>query len=64
MGNPYKGEVQFTAGGKSYTLYFSINAMCELEEALGDGIVQLASPSRRQQAQDQGHPRRFLGGPS
>ena len=43
MGNPHKGEVEFTVGKKVYTLHFSINAMCELEEAMGGaGITELA----------------------
>ena len=43
MGNPHKGEVEFTVGEKTYTLYFSINALCELEEALGGNVVELAT---------------------
>ena len=43
MSNPHKGEIEFTVGGKTYTLYFSINAMCELEDALGGNVVELAT---------------------
>jgi hypothetical protein len=43
-------EVEFTSGKKVYTLAFSINAMCELETALGGNVVELANamsdPSR------------------
>jgi hypothetical protein len=35
MANPHKGEVSFKSGDKEYTLSLTINAMCELDEALG-----------------------------
>lgn len=41
--NPHKGEVQFSAGGKNYTLRFSIDAICALEGETGRGIVALIS---------------------
>lgn len=43
MANPHKGEVAFEAGGKSYTLRYSIDAICALEEATGKGIVALST---------------------
>jgi tail tube GTA-gp10-like protein len=43
MANPHKGEVEFTVGKKVYTLKFSINAMCELENALGGSVVDIAN---------------------
>lgn len=33
MSNIQKGELAFTAGGTSYTLHFSVNALCVLEGA-------------------------------
>lgn len=43
MPNPHKGEVSFDAGGKSYTLSFSVDAICKLEGACdGRGIVALS----------------------
>lgn len=38
MANPLKGEVVFEAAGAVYTLRWSTNAMCELEEASGRGL--------------------------
>ncbi len=35
MSNPHRGEVDLKAGKEKYTLHFSINAICELEEAAG-----------------------------
>lgn len=34
MANRQRGEVGFEADGQSYTLAFSINALCELEDAM------------------------------
>lgn len=42
MSNPHKGEVEFTIDKKVYTLDYSINAMCELEDKLGGSIIQIA----------------------
>ncbi|NOX39760.1 MAG: hypothetical protein GXP05_04400 [Alphaproteobacteria bacterium] len=33
MGNSTRGTVTFDAGGKKYTLQYSTNALCELEDA-------------------------------
>jgi hypothetical protein len=41
MANPHKGEVSFDANGAAYTLRYSINAICELENETGKGIVAL-----------------------
>ena len=43
MANPVKGAVSFEAAGKSYTLSYSINALCELEEMLGEGVTEVAA---------------------
>jgi hypothetical protein len=39
MANKVRGEVAFAAGDKSYTLLFDINALCELEDVLGEGAL-------------------------
>lgn len=41
MANKHKGEVAFEADGKSYTLRYSIDAICALETASGKGVVAL-----------------------
>ena len=41
MGNPQKGEITFEAGGKDYTLVFSNNAFCVLEDYLGRGVLDI-----------------------
>lgn len=49
MANRFKGEVSFRAGDIEYTMRFSANALCELEDAIGMGVnavaTQLADPS-------------------
>ncbi|RUT32644.1 hypothetical protein EMQ25_05725 [Arsenicitalea aurantiaca] len=42
MANPIKGEVELEAGDQVYTLRLSVNAIVELEDALGIGINQIA----------------------
>lgn len=48
MANRSKGEVSFEANGQSYTMRFSANALCELEDALDMGVtavaIQMSSP--------------------
>lgn len=34
MANPHRGEVGVTIAGKPYTLVFTTNALCELEDAI------------------------------
>lgn len=41
--NPHKGEVTFNAGEATYTLRFSIDAICALEEKLGRGILDIVA---------------------
>lgn len=41
MANPHKGEVAFEAGGRNYTLRFSADALCQLEDALGRGLIDI-----------------------
>lgn len=42
MGNKNRGEVSFDAGGKTYTLRYSIDAICEMEAELDKGFVAIA----------------------
>lgn len=42
MANRETGGVDFTANGKTYTLRFSTNALCELEDATGKGAIAVA----------------------
>lgn len=41
MANAQRGGVTLEAGGKAYTLSFSINAMCELEDAFGKPVMEV-----------------------
>lgn len=43
MANPHRGQVDLKAGDKIYTLSFSINAMCELEDHFGEPITKIAA---------------------
>jgi hypothetical protein len=43
MANSQKGQVSVTAGRDVYTVAFSINAMCELENELEMSIVEAAA---------------------
>lgn len=38
-----KGEVSLEADGKRFTLVFSVNALCELEERLGEAVSDIGS---------------------
>lgn len=42
MANPHKGELAFEAGGKTYTLRFSTNAICELEDKLDRSFLSIS----------------------
>lgn len=50
MDNPHKGEVSIEAAGAKYTLCFSIDALCRLEETTGlvltDLVDQMADSKR------------------
>lgn len=50
MSNPTRGTIGFDAGGKHYTLSYSVNALCEMEDRLGAGATavaaQMADPSQ------------------
>lgn len=41
MANAHQGKVDFEAGGKTYTLCFSANALCDLEDISGKGVVAI-----------------------
>jgi len=41
MANPHKGEVEFRVGEKSFTLRLSADAICNVEEATGKGVLVL-----------------------
>lgn len=47
MANPHRGEVALKAGDTAYTLTFTINAVCELEGALGKGVSEIVSDMSR-----------------
>ena len=47
MANPHRGEVAFKAGDADYTLVYSTNAICELEEALGKGLNAIVADMER-----------------
>ncbi|WP_157014896.1 GTA-gp10 family protein [Mesorhizobium xinjiangense] len=42
MANPHRGQVSLEAGDKAYTLSFSVNAICELEDALDRPVARIA----------------------
>lgn len=42
MANPHRGEVALKVGDLDYTLSFSINAICELEDALDMPVAKIA----------------------
>lgn len=42
MANKNKGEVSFEVNEKSYTMRFSANALCELEDVLNMGVNDVA----------------------
>lgn len=44
MANPVKGEVAFDVEGRAYKLVLDFNALCEVEEVLGAGGMDLARP--------------------
>lgn len=45
--NPHKGEVDFEAGGKSYTMVFTTNAIVQAEQLLGAGIGEITAQLTR-----------------
>lgn len=43
MANPYRGSVALQVGDRAYTLSFSVNAICDLEDALGQPVAKIAA---------------------
>ena len=43
MANPHRGEYSFQVGEQTYTLLFSVNSLCMLEEELGESINTIAA---------------------
>jgi hypothetical protein len=43
MANRLKGEVTVEADGTTYTLVYSVNALCELEDKLGESVADIGS---------------------
>ena len=41
MANPHKGELAFKHGEKTFTMSFSINALCELEDQLAAPMADI-----------------------
>jgi hypothetical protein len=44
MANVIKGEVAFEVEGRAYKLVLDFNALCEVEDVLGKGEMDLARP--------------------
>jgi hypothetical protein len=42
MANPQRGQVSLVAGDTTYMLSFSVNALCELEEAMDMPVAKIA----------------------
>jgi len=47
MANPHRGEVVFKVDEAEYTLVFSTNAICELEELLDKGLNLIVANMER-----------------
>lgn len=43
MANPHRGQVALNAGGRDYNVSYSINALCELEDVLGQPVAKIAA---------------------
>lgn len=41
MANPHRGEKAITIDGKEYTLVFTANTICEIEDALDKSILEI-----------------------
>lgn len=60
MANPHKGEVEFKVGEKSYTLRLSADAICNVEEATGKGVLVLLEQLNKKETVTMGLVRLFL----
>lgn len=43
MANPHRGSVALQAGDRAYAISFSINALCELEDALDKPVSEIVA---------------------
>src|SRR5690606_20676187 len=43
MANPYRGSVALQVGDQAYTLSFSVNALCELEDLLEMSVAKVGA---------------------
>lgn len=43
MANAHRGTVALQAGDRAYTLSFSVNALCELEDALDKPVAEIVA---------------------
>jgi hypothetical protein len=43
MSNPTNGLIGFDAAGRRWTLVYSVNALCRVEDALGEGAMAIAA---------------------
>lgn len=43
MANSHRGSVALQAGDRAYTMSFSVNALCELEDHLGQPVAKIAA---------------------
>lgn len=43
MSNPHRGEVALPAGDATYTLVYTTNAVCALEEDLGQSLAEIVN---------------------
>lgn len=43
MTNPLRGEVEAELGGEIWRLRLTLNAMCEIEERMGKGFMEIVS---------------------
>lgn len=50
MANPHLGEVPLTVDGEVYKISFSLNAMCELEDAFGQPLLAVIADLQEAQA--------------
>lgn len=62
MANPLKGEVEFKAGEKTYTLVFDNNAIVEVETMLGRSIFGIMDLMSDKTKVELGHIRALLWG--
>lgn len=52
MANKARGEVSFHVGEREYVLVYTINALCEIEDALGFSVSDMEERLRKPSARD------------